>query len=408
MTRLMTMHVHGTGERLSTSVSPHAAYCLGHILTTAAEDSFFFRLKKAIAMQKKQRKVFVKFNATFPSDVVRKWEKMVVEWDADRKKKNPYEEPVAGTSVAEVRLELAKEEADDVQCGNQSVHHISASRWLTMGLDLEEQQYAYSPSEFDYLLIIFYCRRVLIWHSSRKKTTTLAAADLQEKRNSLRHCIESWQGIQKVYMPCVERLCEARVHSSHTTSSTPTVPSSVASSSLLRPENTPLYLPSSIPRSLWTSGCSRGLVEKERRLRLAQVDDGLDELRRQLRISATLIDYKKEQHSSSQRMGTCTHVLLSRFRDKTHRAAERYTAAFDALLVLDPGGDWSVRLKRLDHSKDLRSPRRDPDEDPSENRRQLSWIWLVQSGDNLSNNIATQDEINDSKSIQCTTIIILY
>jgi hypothetical protein len=403
----MTMHVHGTGERLSTSVSPHVAYYLDYILTAVAEDSFFFRLKKAIAMQKKQRKAFVKFNATFPSDVVRKWEKMVVEWDADRKKKNPYEEPVAGTSVAEVRLELAKEEADDVQRGNQSIHHISASRWLTMGLDLEEQQYANLPSEFDPLFILLYYRRVLVWHSSRKKTTTLAAADLQEKRNSLRHRIESWQDIQKVYMPCVERLREARAHSPHTVSSTPSGPSSMASSSPLRPENVPLYLPSSIPRSLWTSGCSPGLVEKERRLRLAQADDGLDELRRQLRISATLIDYKKEQHSSSQRMGTRTHVLLSRFRDKTHRAAERYTAAFDALLVLDPGGDWSVRLKCLDHSKDLRSPRRDPDEDPSENRRQLSWIWLVQTGNGLSNNSATSDEINDSKSIHRTPINIL-
>jgi hypothetical protein len=106
-------------------------------------------------MQKKQRKSFAKFNATFPSDTVIQWEKMVAEWDADKRKKNPYEEPVAGTSTAEVRLELAKEEADDVRRGNQTIHEISASRWLTMGLDLEEQQYDHSSPKL-FLFYLFY------------------------------------------------------------------------------------------------------------------------------------------------------------------------------------------------------------------------------------------------------------
>ena len=383
-------------------------YSFDCILIMYVEDSFFFRLKKAIAMQKKQRKAFFKFNATFPPEVVHEWEKMVVDWDADKKKKNPYEEPVAGTLMAEVRLELAKEEADDVQRGNQTIHQISASRWLMAGLDLEEQQYVCSLSASDHLLIIFNYRRVLIRHSSKKKkkTTTLAAAELQEKQNSLRHRIGAWQEVQKVYMSCIEQLREARANTLHTASPTPSAPSAAPSSPSIHPENIPLYLPSSIPRSLWTSGCNPGIVEKERRLRLAQADDSLHELRRQLRILATLIDYKKEQHGNSQRMGMHTTTLLRRFRDKTHRAAERYTAAFDALSVLDPGGDWTIRLKRLDHSKDLRSPRRDPDEDPNENRRELSWIWLVQRDGGTSNNVATADEINDSKSICCNNTSI--
>jgi hypothetical protein len=195
-------------------------------------------------------------------------------------------------------------------------------------------------------------------------------------------------------MPCIDQLCHGLTANDVDTSPAPAI-------SLLsvtaHPENIPLHLPSSILPSLWTAGCSPGLVDKETRLRLAQADDGLNELRRQLRISATLIDYKKEQHSSSQRMSTRARSLLSRFHDKTHRAAERYTAAFNALSVLDPGGDWTVRLKYLDHSKDLRSPRRDPDEDPNENRRELSWIWLVQRADNLPNDTATTAEINDSE-----------
>jgi hypothetical protein len=48
-------------------------------------------------MDKKHRDSFVQFSATFPTNVIEKWEKMVNEWDADMTKKNPYEEPVAGT-----------------------------------------------------------------------------------------------------------------------------------------------------------------------------------------------------------------------------------------------------------------------------------------------------------------------
>jgi hypothetical protein len=47
-------------------------------------------------MQVKHEQAFVKFNGTFPPAVVDKWEKMVTEWDSDKTKKNPYEEPVAG------------------------------------------------------------------------------------------------------------------------------------------------------------------------------------------------------------------------------------------------------------------------------------------------------------------------
>lgn len=53
-------------------------------------------LKKALVMQVRHRQTFVEFNSTFPPVVVDKWERMVSEWDKDKKKKNPYEEPVAG------------------------------------------------------------------------------------------------------------------------------------------------------------------------------------------------------------------------------------------------------------------------------------------------------------------------
>jgi hypothetical protein len=67
-----------------------------HILTILTGASLLTQLAKAIVMEKKHREAFEKFTATFPSDVVAKWDKMVDDWDADMSKPNPYEEPVAG------------------------------------------------------------------------------------------------------------------------------------------------------------------------------------------------------------------------------------------------------------------------------------------------------------------------
>jgi hypothetical protein len=64
------------------------------VLTVRIGNSLLSQLKKAIKMHAKHRELFNKFNATFPEDVVMKWEKMVKEWNVDSNKPNPYEEPV--------------------------------------------------------------------------------------------------------------------------------------------------------------------------------------------------------------------------------------------------------------------------------------------------------------------------
>lgn len=82
---------------------------------------------------------------------------MVSNWDKDKTMKNPYKEPVAGkifspschvpnlatvtgTTMTEVRLELANEENEDAARGRETLHEVSTGKWLTIGLDLEEQQ----------------------------------------------------------------------------------------------------------------------------------------------------------------------------------------------------------------------------------------------------------------------------
>lgn len=174
-----------------------------------------------------------------------------------------------------------------------------------------------------------------------------------------------------------------------------------------QPETTQLWLPSSMPRSLRLTGCITGLVRKEQRLRLAQADDTLHELRRQLRISATLLDYKKANiGGTSQRMGTRARTLMARFHHKTLRCARRYDAAFKALTILDPDGEWATRLQLLVHSRDLHLPRRDREEDPSEGRREISWIRLA-SHPSATSDDNTSDEYNDGKSYQLYVLLLI-
>lgn len=45
------------------------------------------------------------------------------------------------TNIAEVRLELAKEESADAVYGVERGHDITPSKFLVQGLDLEDQQY---------------------------------------------------------------------------------------------------------------------------------------------------------------------------------------------------------------------------------------------------------------------------
>jgi hypothetical protein len=47
-------------------------------------------------MRKKHAESFTQFSATFPDTTVRKWNKVVDDWKADRRNPNPYEEPVNG------------------------------------------------------------------------------------------------------------------------------------------------------------------------------------------------------------------------------------------------------------------------------------------------------------------------
>ena len=130
----------------------------------------------------------------------------------------------------------------------------------------------------------------------------------------------------------------------HATTSSTESPHPMSASHL--PENMPLRLPSTLPSSFQHS-LPFGLAQIELRFHLAQAEDSLTELCRLLRITMGLRDYKSTQTEPSQRVGTRARSLINRFQDKVSQCAERYRAAYNALLALDPMGKWQTRLQRL-------------------------------------------------------------
>lgn len=205
---------------------------------------------------------------------------------------------------------------------------------------------------------------------SADKSTTLQKVELLERRNRLRHHIANWCEIQNVYMPGVASLRGA----------------SPSSSRAAHPEDEILWLPSALSSAQQLSACIPGLANKERRLRVGQAEDALHATRRQLRVTSTIIDFKRGQHAASQQLTTRTRNMMNVFRNKTLGFAARYNDAYNTLKSLDPGGEWTCRLRPLDIEKDLTLPRREEGDVEAEKRRRkeraagenhrgMSWIW---------------------------------
>lgn len=193
-----------------------------------------------------------------------------------------------------------------------------------------------------------------------KARTPNECAELEERRNALRRRLNSWTEARNIYIPLVSE--------DHSTTESP----HVTSASHL-PETMPLRLPSTLSASLQSS-CSFNLADIELRFRHAQAEDSLPELRRLLRITMSLKDYKSKQVGPSQRAGTRARNLINRFKDKISRCAGRYRAAHNALLALDHTEEWQTRLRKL-KEEDIRAPGRVDGE--SEGFREVSWIWRV-------------------------------
>ncbi|KAH8103711.1 hypothetical protein DFH11DRAFT_1768670 [Phellopilus nigrolimitatus] len=322
------------------------------------------RLEEAVLEARDQRRQHIEFTKTFPPATVAQWSAMVDIWNKDpHKAANPYSEPEPDTTIVHVRRELIAEENAETMNGTMPLHATSASQMLTVGFELEEQQ--------NMLKALSEGAR----KKSKDNSRTLA---VENKDSTLRRKIVMWQNIQRMYMPGIAPVqLPVRSTTDAPDDISESVPPSVSAIDI------PLNLPSSLSADIRHLVCVPNLVEKELRLRIAQADDALNSLRKHLRIGATVFDFKKMQTAGTgTKPNTRMQSLITKYKLKTDRAADRYRTARRAVLCLDPGNrEWRARLPLL-NAKDVRPPKRNPEEAPSEGRWKMSWIWTSAKAQN--------------------------
>ena len=224
---------------------------------------------------------------------------------------------------------------------------------------------------------------------TKGKKTSKQLADLEEKRSSLIRQIAIWRQVQLAYTP-------------HVASLLPLLLGDAADGGghHPNPESMPLYFPSSLPPEIRERPELKDICKVEHRLREAQANDALSEVRRLRRVIQGLWQFKKLNVSGTgNRPNTRMLDSHSRFETKLQRVVNRYNIAYTALLALDSDGCWKERFKELKPS-DVRGPGRNPDnpEDAkkSNGRFEPSWIWLVTRSPKEMEDNQTEDEFNHS------------
>jgi len=224
----------------------------------------------------------------------------------------------------------------------------------------------------------------------KKRKTSKQLADLQTKCNALRRCILCWREIQLIYMPPVAVVL--------TTSTAPLLedPDEITAA---HSESLPLWFPSSLPAHLHSSPDLSDIIDKEKRLRIAQADDSLAEIRRQQRVISSLYQFKRLNVSGTgNKPNTRIRTLFHCYNHRLLRHAERYRAAREALVNVDPNGDWKVQLQPL-RPEDIHGPGKGVD-DPSHGRFEPSWIWLVPRVHSAPDIGDTEEQLNDSMRVE--------
>ncbi|KAJ7018016.1 hypothetical protein C8F04DRAFT_1278419 [Mycena alexandri] len=264
-------------------------------------------LKKRLLTAIPERNFQAESLATFTSNQmehVPQWKAAVEAFEADSTKPNPYEIPKSGASEHDVRLECAQEEAADQVAGIPAIHNVSPSAFILAGLDLEEQQ-----------------RQIKIEVLTRRDQSTKQSAELVEKRTKLSRYIARFRALQIAYTPAALQALADRP-----------APSPDKEEEAARVENVPLFLPSALTEDQRATGCNRGVVGIETRLRDAQCRSALDEIRNLLHVKSRFRTYKGG--------------------NKLRSFGEKYVAAWEAKRRLV--GEANVGWRRLNPKKDLR------------------------------------------------------
>jgi len=176
-------------------------------------------------------------------------------------------------------------------------------------------------------------------------------------------------------------------------------------------ENVPLFLPSNLDSERREKICLQQVAEHERLLRMAQLQDSLIELRHSRKIRRKLLlNHYIQIAGQGQRANTRSRTVLNSVENRIAKFVERYRIAYQALLKLDPTGDWQATYLEL-KDDDNRGPGKEDDEEGvGDGSYFRSWIWLpnpqvsadTANGDSGEEGVSEED-VNEVLRVEWTT-----
>jgi hypothetical protein len=175
-------------------------------------------------------------------------------------------------------------------------------------------------------------------------------------------------------------------------------------------ENIPLLLPSSLDSERRERVCLQQVAEHEQLLRMAQLQDSLVELRHTRKIRRKLLmNHYVQVAGQGQRANTRSRTVLNSIESRVAKFVGRYRVAYQALLQLDPTGDWRETYLELKDS-DNRGPGKESDEEGvGDGSYFRSWIWLpnprapdAANGD-AGEEGASEEDVNEALRVEWTT-----
>ncbi|KAJ7132913.1 hypothetical protein C8R43DRAFT_1133457 [Mycena crocata] len=232
------------------------------------------------------------------------WQKMIDVWIKDRTKPNPYVLPDggrSGPSEMQVCLELKRDELNETNEARE-VRRRGATVFLVAGMQLEELQ-----------------RQI----KAELKGRTLLVADqdgrITDLRLSFDEKLKMFRTLQGRHMPGVISIMEDEEERRDLDLPPP------------RSEATKLWMPSELTMTARNRACTKGLGDREVKLRVAQCTNALDAIRSRLYTKRHLLLHN---NGVGQRYATRANTLFAEVQERIEAIAEKYRRARQALLAL--------------------------------------------------------------------------
>ncbi|KAG1830663.1 hypothetical protein EV424DRAFT_1470336 [Suillus variegatus] len=241
------------------------------------------------------------------SAALTQWREQVEAWERDPAKPNPFERRAETVTMASVRLELARDDQNDIQTGTCLALHedCTPSVLISTGLELEEQQ-----------------RRMKADRAGlRVHATDNQEGKMLQRNNTLQRRIDTWTKLQELYMPSLAALCVSES----------SVSGGIATA-VATPETIKLWLPSQISK---TAPCDTHLQTIKWKLRYVQAHNALRSLRSNLCAQTAILKYK-DRNLRGQGENMRARNTLKAVEARLEAAASTYERAHKALVVLAP------------------------------------------------------------------------